>query len=429
MSHFDLVVSSCVLVLLIFLSGFFSIAETALMAVNRYRLRHKARQKKRTAILILKLLKRPDRLLGMILIGNNLANIVASALATLIALKLWGDKGVVISTACLTLLVLIFAEIAPKTFAALYPDKVSRFVAFPVYIALTIFFPLVWFINTITNGLLRAFHINVRGHAPLEQLSREELRSVVFDTAGKMSRHYQTMLLGILDLNKVTVDDVMIPRHYITGIDVEQPWDDVKQQLSRSPHAWMPIYREHINDVVGILHVRELTGKLLLGGAITRENLMKLAKEPYFVPVGTPLNIQLLNFQQLRKRLALVVDEYGEVMGLVTLEDILEEIVGEFTTNVISTAKINLQPDGSYLVDGSIMLRELNRVTKWKFPTNGPRSLNGLIVEYLEALPKAGVCMLINDHPLEIVQVKENSVKQARIFPKWEKKGEEDEKS
>lgn len=417
MSHFQLVSISCVLVFLIFLSGFFSIAETALMAVNRYRLRHKARQKKRSAILILKLLKRPDRLLGMILIGNNLANIVASALATLIAMKLWGERGVVISTVFLTFIVLIFAEIAPKTFAALYPDKVSRFVAWPVYVALTIFFPLVWFINTITNNLLRLFHINV-GQRPMEQLSREELRSVVYDTAGKMSRHYQTMLLGILDLNKVTVDDVMIPRHHIIGIDIEQPWEKVKVQLAHNAHAWMPIYREQINDVVGVLHVRELTGKLLSGSAINRENLMKLAKEPYFVPEGTPLNIQLLNFQQLRKRLALVVDEYGEIKGLVTLEDILEEIVGEFTTNVISTSKINLQADGSYLVDGGIMLRELSRVTKWKFPSNGPRTLNGLIVEYLEALPKAGLCMLINDHPIEIMQLKGNQVKQAKIFPK-----------
>jgi Mg2+/Co2+ transporter CorB len=419
LSHFQFVIISCVLVCLIFLSGFFSIAETALMAVNRYRLRHKARQKKSHALLILKLLKRPDRLLGMILIGNNLANIVASALATLIAMKLWGEKGVVISTACLTLIILIFAEIAPKTFAALYPDRVSRVVAWPVYIALTIFFPLVWFINMITNNLLRLFHINV-GQRPMEQLSREELRSVVYDTGGKMSRHYQTMLLGILDLNKVTVDDVMIPRHHITGIDIEQPWENVKVQLAHTAHAWMPIYREQINDVVGVLHVRELTGKLLGGSAINREKLLKLAKEPYFVPEGTPLNVQLSNFQQLRKRLALVVDEYGEIKGLVTLEDILEEIVGEFTTNVISTSKISLQADGSYLVDGGIMLRDLNRYTKWKFTINGPRTLNGLIVEQLEALPKAGLCLLINDHPVEIVQVKENQVKQAKIFPKLE---------
>ena len=368
MNHSQLIILSCVLVLLIILSGFFSISETALMAVNRYRLRHKARQKKRYAILILKLLKRPDRLLGMILIGNNVANIVASSLATQIAIQYYGDAGVWMATGILTVIVLIFAEIVPKTIAAMYPDKVSRVVATPLDVIARIFTPLVWFMNVITNNLLRLFNINVVGHRPLEQLSREELRSVVYDTAGKMSRHYQTMLLGILDLNKVAVEDVMIPRHHVTGIDLDQPWDDVKKQLGRSPHAWMPVYREQVNDVVGFLHVREVTGKLLSGGAINRESLQKLIKEPYFVPQGTPLNVQLLNFQQLRKRIALVVDEYGEVKGLVTLEDILEEIVGEFTTNVNSTAKVNLQTDGSYLVDGGIMLRELTRVTKWKFP-------------------------------------------------------------
>jgi Mg2+/Co2+ transporter CorB len=425
LSHFQLVVLSSTLVLLIVLSGFFSIAETALMAVNRYRLRHKARLKKRYAILILKLLKRPDRLLGMILIGNNLANIVASALATFLALSMWGERGIIISTALLTLMVLIFAEIAPKTVAALYPDKVSRLVAWPVYVMLTIFFPFVWLINMITNGLLRLLNINV-GHRPTEPLSREELRSVVYDTSGKMSRHYQTMLLGILDLNKVAVDDVMIPRHNIRGIDIEQPWDAVRKQLSHSPHAWLPIYRENVNDVIGILHVRELTGKLLSGRPLDKEGLLKLLKEPYFVPAGISLNIQLVNFQQLRKRVALVVDEYGEIMGLVTLEDILEEIVGEFTTNVMSTAKINLQPDGSYLVDGAIMLRELNRVTKWKFPTDGPRTLNGLIIEHLEAMPAVGVCVLINGYPIEVVQIKENRVTQARISPRLERPAELD---
>ena len=425
MSHFQIVATSCILVLLIILSGFFSIAETALMAINRYRLRHKARLKKGNAQLILKLLKRPDRLLGMILIGNNVANIVSSALATFLALTLWGEQGMVIATAVLAVVVLIFAEIAPKTVAALYPDQVARIVAWPVSLMLKIFLPLVWLINKITNSLLRLFHINVKSHS-VEPLSREELRSVVYDTTGKMSRHYQTMLLGILDLNKVAVDDVMIPRHHIRGIDIEQPWEIVRRQLSNSPHAWLPIYRENVNDVIGILHVRELTGKLLSGRPIDKEGLLKLLKEPYFVPEGISLNIQLVNFQQLRKRVALVVDEYGEVMGLVTLEDILEEIVGEFTTNVMSTAKINLQTDGSYLVDGAIMLRELNRVTKWKFPTDGPRTLNGLIIEHFEAMPAIGICLLINNHPIEIVQVKDNRVTQARIFPKLEKPVETD---
>jgi Mg2+/Co2+ transporter CorB len=409
-------VLSSILVLLIILSGFFSIAETGLMAINRYRLRHKARLKQRHAVLILKLLKRPDRLLGMILIGNNLANIVASALATLIALQVWGEGAVVLSTALLTILILIFAEVAPKTVAALYPERVSRFVAWPVSIMLVVFFPLVWLINTVTNGLLRLLHIQV-GHRPLEPLSREELRSVVYDTAGKMSRQYQSMLLGILDLNKAAVDDVMIPRHQITGIDMDQPWDKVQQQLATSPHDWLPIYNDNINEVVGILHIRELTGKLMAGQTLDKEKILKLAKEPYFIPEGTPLNIQLLNFQQQKKRLALVVDEYGEIQGLITLEDILEEIVGEFTTSVANT-RVDRQADGSYVVDAAITLRELNRITHWQLPTDGPRTLNGLIIEYLEAMPVVGVCMRIAGYVIEVEEVQDNRVAVAHIYPR-----------
>lgn len=416
MTHYQTIVLSIVLFLLIFLSGFFAIAETSLMAVNRYRLRHKARMKKRYAILILKLLKRPDRLLGMILIGSSLANIVASALATVLAISLFGEKGVILSTVLLTLVILIFAEVAPKTVAALYADRVSKAVALPVYIMLVIFYPLVWFVNAITNGLLRFMRIKV-GHRQQESLSREELRSVVYDTAGKMSRQYQGMLLGILDLNKITVDDVMIPHHQITGIDIDQSWDEIQKQLATSQHDWLPFYRDSINQVIGILHLRELTGMLMAGKVVDKEVLVRSLKEPYFVPEGTPLNIQLLNFQRARKRLALIVDEYGEIRGLLTLEDILEEIVGEFTTNVTSTNKVELQTDGSYLVDGAVTLRELNRVTNWNFSARGPRTLNGLIVEHLEALPHSGTCIRIEGYPIEIVHVKENRVAVARIFP------------
>jgi Mg2+/Co2+ transporter CorB len=417
LSHSQLVIFSSVLLLLICLSAFFSIAETGLMAINRYRLRHKARLKQRHAVLILKLLKRPDRLLGMILIGNNLANIVASALATMIAMQIWGEGGVILSTALLTLLILIFAEVAPKTVAALYPERVSKFVARPVSIMLIVFFPFVWLINTVTNGLLRLLHINI-GHRPLEPLSREELRSVVYDTAGKMSRQYQSMLLGILDLNKAAVDDVMIPRHQIIGIDIDQSWEMIRQQLSHSPHDWLPVYHDSINEVVGILHLRELTGKLITGKTMDKEKLLKLLREPYFIPEGTPLNIQLLNFQQQRKRMALVVDEYGEIQGLITLEDILEEIVGEFTTTVESSSRVDLQADGSYIVDGSITLRELNRVTHWHFPTTGPRTLNGLIIEYLESMPVVGVCIRIAGYVIEVQEVKDNRVQIAQVFPK-----------
>jgi Mg2+/Co2+ transporter CorB len=417
LSHSQLVIFSSLLLLLICLSAFFSIAETGLMAINRYRLRHKARLKQRHAVLILKLLKRPDRLLGMILIGNNLANIVASALATMIAMQIWGEAGVILSTVLLTLLILIFAEVAPKTVAAFYPERVSRFVARPVSIMLIVFFPFVWLINTVTNGLLRLLHINV-GLRPLEPLSREELRSVVYDTAGKMSRQYQSMLLGILDLNKAAVDDVMIPRHQIIGIDIDQSWEMVRQQLSHSPHDWLPVYHDSINEVVGILHLRELTGKLMMGKSMDKEKLLKLLREPYFIPEGTPLNIQLLNFQQQRKRMALVVDEYGEIQGLITLEDILEEIVGEFTTTVESSSRVDLQADGSYIVDGAITLRELNRVTHWHLPTDGPRTLNGLIIEYLESMPVVGVCIRIAGYVIEVQEVKDNRVQVAQVFSK-----------
>ncbi|MDR3477468.1 MAG: HlyC/CorC family transporter [Gammaproteobacteria bacterium] len=417
MSHYQLAAFIIILFLLIFLCGFFSLAETALMSVNRYRIRHKARLKKRSAMLILKLLKRPDRLLGMILIGNCVASIVASALATLLAEHYFGDVGVVLATISLTFVVLIFAEVAPKTVAALYPDQISKTVAYPVYVLLMLFYPFVWFTNAIANGLLKLLHVNVsnRHHEPL---SREELRSVVYDTAGKMSRQYQNMLLGILDLNKVAVENVMIPRHEIHGIDITQPWDVIQKQLTSSQHDWLPVYREDIDQILGVLHLRELMALYTAGKKIDQEVLLKKLKEPYFVPEGTPLNIQLLNFQRQRKRLALIVDEYGEIQGLVSLEDILEEIVGEFTTNVATNHKVKLQADGSYLVDGAIPIRELNRATQWDLPTNGPRTLNGVIIEYLEAMPHTGTCVRINGYPIEIIEVKENRVTWARVFPR-----------
>lgn len=392
-------------------------AETALMCVNRYRVRHKARLKKRYAVLILRLLKRPDRLLGMILIGNNISNIVASALATLLAVHFWGDSAVVLSTTVLALAVLIFSEVAPKTVAALYPDQVSRVVVYPIYFMLTLFYPLVMSINLISNGLLRLFHIKLDNNQ-FEPLSREELRSVVYDTSRKMSRQYQNMLLGILDLNKMRVDEVMIPRHEIFGIDIDLPWDLIQKKLAHSPHDKVPVYREDINQVLGVFHLRDITASYASAKTFDRDFLIKKIKEPYFVPEGTPLHTQLTNFQKLKKRLAFIVDEYGEVRGLLTLEDILEEIVGEFTTNAASTSRVEAQPDGSYLVDGGATIRELNRVTHFTFSTRGPRTLNGLIIEYLEALPHAGSCVKISGYPIEILQVKDNRVEIAHIFPK-----------
>lgn len=421
LSHFEVAVFAVILVFLIVLSGFFSAAETGLMAINRYRLRHKARMKKRSAVLILKMLKRPDRLLGMILIGNNCSNIIASALATVLALHLFGEKAVIISTVLLTIVVLIFAEVAPKTLAALYPDQISRIVALPVYGMLKLFYPIVWVLNTISNSLLRIFGVKV-SNITAEPISREELRSVVYETSGRISSQYQNMLLGILDLNKVSVEDVMIPRHEIVGIDLEQDWETILKQLSTSNYDWLPVYEDNINQVTGFLHLRELMRESLSNTTLDREKLVALLHEAYFIPEGTPLNIQLLSFQHQHKRMALVVDEYGEVQGLVTLVDILEEIVGEFTTTVATTGKIiEKQTDGSFLVDGAITVRELNRLTQFKFSKKGPRTLSGLIIEYLEAIPRPGICVRIADYPIEIVEVKNNRVKVARIFPRLTK--------
>jgi len=396
------------------MSGFFSCAETGLMAINRYRLRHAGAMKKRWAVLILKLLRRPDRLLGMILIGNNVANIFASALATIVAIHFFGEKAVMLISVLLAFVILIFAEVAPKTIAALYPERVSKVMAWPVYILLKLFYPLVWFINTISNGLLRLLRINVSGHV-IEPLNREELRSIVYEGTGKVLP-YQRMLLGILDLNKVTVDDVMIPRHKIMGIDLDDKWEQVLKMIAKSKYDWLPIYREGINQIIGVLHVREVMS-LAMSQTLTQETLIRLLHEPYFVPQGALLNMQLQNFQRQHQRMALIVDEYGEIQGLITLKDILEEIVGEFTMNVSDNTKmIRIQPDGSYLVEGDVTIRELNRVTHCQFPTDGPKTLSGLIVDYLETIPRAGVCLRMEGYAIEILDVKNNHVKMAHLF-------------
>lgn len=373
--------------------------------------------KKRYAIRLLQLLKRPDRLLGAILIGNTFASMLASSFATLLAYHFWGDQGAIVAALLLTIIVLIFAEITPKTLAALYPDKVARWVAYPIQIVLRMLYPVVWLANVVTNGLLSLLRVRNTYYA-IEPLSREELRSVVYDTAGKISRQYQNMLLGILDLSKLTVDDVMIPRHDIVGIDIERPLAEIIEQLNKLPQDWVPVFREHINQVIGVLYTRDMLKLLLLQTAVTKELLQQFLQEPYFVPEGTSLNIQLGYFQRSHDKIAFVVDEYGEIQGLLTLNDILEEIVGDFTSSVAMGKRIQQQPDGSYLVDGAITIREFNRSTEWELPLRGPRTVNGLIVEYLEALPHTGTAVLIAGYPIEIMVVKENRVKLARVFPK-----------
>lgn len=417
MSQFQIIIFSLILVLLICLAAFFSFAETGLMAVNRYRLRHKARLKKRYAVLLLRLLKRPDRVLSTILIGNTFANMLASSLATLLAYHFWGEKGALLVAFLLTFTVLIFAEIAPKTLAAIFPDRTARMVAFPIYFIMQLIYPAVWIANAITNSLLRLLRVRVTS-LTVEPLSRDELRSIVHDTTGKISRQYQNMLLSILDLNKLTVGDVMIPRHEITGIDIEESWEKIVDRISQLHQNWVPFYRHDINEIIGVLYTHDVLRMLINKPTLNKEVLKQFLQEPYFVPEGTSLHHQLSHFQRSHDKVAFVVDEYGEIQGLITLNDILEEIVGDFTSTMSGVKRIKPQEDGSFIVEGATSIREFNKETGYELPVSGPRTVNGLITEYLQMMPHSGIAILIANYPIEIMQVKDNRVRQAKIFPR-----------
>lgn len=404
------------LIFLIIFSAFFSGSETGLVSLNRYRLRHLVKSKHRGAMRAEKLLERPDRLIGLILLGNNFVNILASSIATVIGLRLYGDTGIAMAAGILTFVVLIYAEVAPKTLAVLNPERI----AFPATILLQpllkLLYPLVWLINAAANSQLRLFGVRV-DETQSQALTREELRMVVTEAGAMIPRRHQTMLANILDLEKVAVEDIMVPRNELVGLDLEDDWDDIVKQLINSQHTRLPVYRNDINNVVGLLHVRN-TLQLLTDKSAGKDDLEPLIREPYFVPEGTPLNTQLLHFQRQKRRIGLVVDEYGDVKGLVTLEDILEEIVGEFTTDPSAHIKdVHPQPDGTYLVDGSANIRELNRVMHWNLPTDGPKTFSGLITEYLETIPEPGTSLMLAGYPIEIVQAKDNVVKTAQINP------------
>lgn len=414
MSRFEITALATVLILLIVLAAFFALAETALMAVNRYRLRHKAELKRKYALRLLRLLKRPDRLLGAILIGSTFANVLASSLATMIALHFWGDEGALLVAIALTFIILIFAEIAPKTLAAIYPDKVARWVALPIQIILKLIYPIVWLANAVTNSLLRLLHIRVTAQSA-EALSREELRTMVHETAGKVSRQYQNMLLGILDLNNLTVDDVMMPRHDIVGIDIEQSFEHIAMQIRQLKMRMIPVYRGSINQLIGVLPKSDALLTLLNKKLLTKENVDQYLREPFFVPEGTTLHMQLSNFQQQREDIAFVVDEYGEIEGCLTLSDILQEFIEDLALRAVNTKQLQLQKDGSYFVDGAMTVREFNRLSGWQLPKDGPRTINGLIVEYLEAMPRIGTAILVAGYPIEILQVKDKRVTLAKV--------------
>lgn len=416
-SSFQLIVLSIILVSLLLIAAFFSFAETSLMALNRYRLRHQVRLKKRYAVRLMHLLKRPDRLLGAILIANTFANMLASSLATLLAVHFWGDKGAILAAIIMTMVVLLFAEITPKTIAALYPDQTARWVALPIQWTLKILYPAVWLANVSTAALMRLLHIRVSSVVH-ESLTREELRSVVHDTTGKLSRQYQNMLLSILDLNNLRVEDVMQPREHLSGIEVSSAWPVILDEIKKCQSNWIMFYHGNMNEVVGVLYLRDAAQRLMNKAPFDEKHLKAYLSEPYFVPSGTPLSVQLSYFQQHHDHLAFVVDEYGVIQGALSLHDILEEIIGDFTSGLSLGKQLQAQADKSYLVNGSMTVREFNRRTMFELPLKGPRTLNGLIIEYLEAMPVAGTTILIADYPIEIVEVKENRVKLARVFPR-----------
>ena len=403
------------LVLLLLLSAFFSGSETALMSLNRYRLRHRARSGHRGAQLAEHLLKRPDRLIGLILLGNNLVNFTAVALVTLIALKIGGEPAVAIGTLLLTVVVLIFSEAAPKTLAALRPERLAYPASYIYYPLLFVVYPVVWLVNIASNSVL--WLLGVRSaDAKMHSLTSEELRTIVFEAGSMISRKYRNMLIAILDLEKVSVDDVMVPHNEIVGIDLDKDLKEIAEVIRNSEHTRLPVFRDNIDKVVGLLHLRRLA-KLASQTSFTKADIEAALVEPYFVPEGTPLSTQLVQFQRSKQRFALVVDEYGDIQGIVTLEDILEEIVGEFTTDPASGTDEHIVRESptSYLVSGAANIRDMNRVMNWHLPTDGPKTLNGLIIEYLETIPESGTGLKISGYPIEIVRSDENRVQTARI--------------
>ncbi len=414
--HNSLWLLSGLLLLLILISAFFSASETGMMSVNRYRLRHLSHQRNIRALRVQKLLDKTDKLLSVILIGNTIANLFASSLATMIASQFVGDWGIVVTTIVLSIVILVVAEVTPKTIAAAYPQNVAFFTAIPLKILLNILYPFVWLVSTMAKYLLKLFGIVTCGKT-IEPLSSEELRTLVEEGSNRISNIHQEMLLRILDLEKMTVDDVMVPHHQVMGINLDQPWEKIHLQLKQSQHTRLPIYEDDINQVQGMINLHQIMPQLQ-DPNFKLENLKSLMEEIYFIPKGTALTSQLLNFRREKQRIALIVNEYGDVIGLVTVEDILEEIVGELTSEIPSVSKL-VKPceDGGYLVAGQANIRELNRLLGWKLPTDGPKTLSGLIIEYLEAIPCEQTCLKLQNYPIEIITVQNNLVEQALLLP------------
>ena len=405
-----------ILGLLILLSAFFSSSETGLMSLNRHRLKYLAEKGSRGAKLAKRLLERPDRLLGLILLGNNFVNILASAIATILALRHFGEAGIAIATGLLTFVILIFAEVAPKTLAALHPERIAFPAAYIYTPLLKAIYPLVFIVNLIANSLLRLVGVNP-AKTQSEGVSVEELRSVVMETSQLVPQKHQDMLLGLLNLEHTSVDDIMVPRNEITALDLNESWDEIIDDLTTCQRTRLPVYRDDINNIIGVIHMRRVIN-LLSRNELTKENLELQIRDAYFIPEGTSLYQQLVNFQKNKHRTALAVDEYGDIQGLVTLEDILEEIVGEFTTDSpINNNSIIKHDDGSFIIAANTHIREINRSLNIALPTDGPKTLNGLILEHLQSIPTTGTSFLIANHLIEVIKMHNNAVQMARLMP------------
>jgi len=393
------------------------------MALNRYRLKNLAENGHRSAKLASRLLERPDRLLGVILLGNNLVNLSAASISTIAALRLYGEPAIALFTFILTLVVLIFAEVAPKTLAMRHPESIAYPASYILIVLLWLLYPLVWVINLIANQVLRLFNSNEEYNQ--DALNKDELRTVVSEAESLIPKSHHDMLMSILDLERITVEDIMVPRNAIECIDLDDEWDEILEQLATSHHTRLPVFQGNIDNVVGVLHLRRAIHAIQMDN-LDREKLMKILRPAYFVPVDTPVMQQLLIMQNEHHRLGLAVDEYGDLQGMVTMDEILEEIVGEFTTQAIGEAPdVHKQSDGSFMVYGMASIRDVNRNMGWELPVDGPKTLNGLILERLEDIPQPGTTMLIDNYPVEVVQTKGAAVRMARIYPRVESDDDE----
>lgn len=416
LSSFDLII---ILISLIFVSSFFSGSEIGMMSINRYRLKHLVKKQHRAALRVSQMLSRPDRLLSVILIGNTLANIIASTVTTIIAQRLYGDTGVAIGTILLTLIILVFAEMTPKILAAMYPQKVAFLASLPLLFLQYLFSPLVYVTSLITKGILAVFGIKLT-RANVETLSGDELRTIVHEGGGFLPVEHKGMLLGLLDLEQATVEDIMVLKTDIVGINLDLPLHQLKEQLETAQHTRLPIYHGSIEDIIGLVHLRSVL-HLLLEDELSIEKIKEIAESPYFIPEGTALNTQILQFQKMKQRSCFVVDEYGELQGLVTLEDILEEIVGEFTTDMAQLSRgISEQEDGTVIIDASNTLRLVNRALNWDLPSLGPKTVSGLIIEYLGYIPPADCCLMIKEYQIEILKVGEKKIESVKMLKKME---------